>query len=356
MQDAGTEGTKSVVDSAPRHATGGVVGHRGEWLSALPLGLRVLLSVVLVAFVAVLDAATGSEVSFSIFYLVPVVFAGTFVSRRAGLVVAILSAVTWGYLEIKAGGAYSAAWIPYWNSATRLGFFVLVNELMVRLRQARAHERALYAHERALARQDSLTGMANSRVFEEYAGQIIALSRRSGRPFTIAYVDLDRFKQVNDEFGHSEGDTVLQVVSTLIRHGLRSTDMVARVGGDEFGILMPDTEAEQGRVTLERIVAAIAEGAGNRWDVGVTVGAVTFTEPPADVEYAVRQADALMYQGKAAGRGRVLQTTWPETDGRVSEPAGVQPRRQPDSAAPQATPSTLDAGGFHVQLTDQHER
>ena len=190
MQDAGTEGTKSVVDSAPRHATGGVVGHRGERLSALPLGLRMLVSVILIAIVAVIDAATGSEVSVSIFYLVPVAFAGTFVSRRAGLAVAILSAVTWGYLEIKAGEAYSAAWIPYWNSAIRFGFFALVNELMVRLRQARADEQALYAHERALARQDLFTGFANLRVFEEYAGQIIAsvvaAGARSRSPTSIS--------------------------------------------------------------------------------------------------------------------------------------------------------------------------
>ncbi|HEX9093315.1 MAG TPA: GGDEF domain-containing protein, partial [Coriobacteriia bacterium] len=263
------------------------------------------LSAALLVFVAALDTASGSEVSFSIFYLVPVSFAGALISRRAGFTLAILSAAVWGYLEMTTGRGYSAAWIPYWNSAVRLGFFLLVNELIERLRRA-------HARQRALAREDSLTGIANARVFEECTQRTIAASRRSGRPFTIAYVDLDRFKRINDEFGHSEGDKLLRVVATLITDGVRSTDAVARLGGDEFGILIPDTEAEQARITLERIAAAIDDTVGDRWAVGATVGAVTFTGPPEDADSAVRQADELMYRGKAEGRGRIMHETWPE--------------------------------------------
>jgi len=273
----------------------------------------------------VLDTATGSEISFSIFYLVPVSFAGAFISRRAGVVFAVLSAVTWGYLEVWTGRGYSAAWIPYWNSAVRLGFFLLVNELIERLRRA-------HARQRALAREDSLTGIANARVFEECAHRTIGQSRRSGRPFSIAYVDLDRFKQVNDRYGHSEGDELLRAVAQLIEGGVRSTDVVARLGGDEFGILMPDTEVRQARVALDRVAAAIADGAGGRWTVATTIGAVTFTEPPEDVDRAVREADALMYRGKAEGRGRVLQATWPEPGMGVSGTPGAQQWLSSDGA------------------------
>jgi diguanylate cyclase (GGDEF)-like protein len=305
VRDEQIEELKTEVNSVPRGGTRPVVSIWGDWLLSLPLAVRVLLSMVLLVCVAVLDTATGSEASFSIFYLVPVSFAGAFISRRTGFVLAILSAATWGYFEITTGHAYSAAWIAYWNSAVRLGFFLLINELIERLRRA-------HARQRTLAREDSLTGIANERVFKEYTHRTIALSRRSGRPFSVAYVDLDRFKQVNDEFGHSAGDELLRTVALLIAAGLRSTDMVARLGGDEFGILLPDTEAEQARVTLERIAAAIADEVRGHWAVGATIGAVTFTQPPEDADFAVREADALMYRGKAEGRGRILYATWPE--------------------------------------------
>jgi diguanylate cyclase (GGDEF)-like protein len=280
---------------------------------ATSVAFRWLLGGALLACVAALNFATGTEISFSIFYLVPVSFAGAFISRTAGLVLAVASAATWGALEIAFGPGYSAAWIPYWNSVVRLGFFVLVNELIQHLRHA--HER-----QRALAREDSITGIANARAFDEHAHRTIAVSRRSGRPFTIAYVDLDGFKQVNDKYGHSEGDKLLQVIAELLEHGARASDVVARLGGDEFGILMPDTDAKQARASLQRIARTVADGVGDRWPVGATVGAVTFTEPPESVDQAVHEADALMYRGKLDRRGGVLQATWP---GRASAPRTV---------------------------------
>lgn len=123
-----------------------------------------------------------------------------------------------------------------------------------------------------------MTGIANARVFEEHATLAIALSRRSERPFTVAYIDLDGFKQVNDNFGHSEGDRLLRTIATLIRLSARSTDVVARLGGDEFGILMPDSTVASARASLERITGAIAEGVDDHWGVGATVGAMTFTQ------------------------------------------------------------------------------
>ncbi len=278
-----------------------------EWGSRLalsPVSVRLVLSLLLLSLTAAVDYVTGSEISCSVFYVAPVAFAGALVSRRAGAALAVASAVLWTYFEITTGRGFSAAWIPYWNGGVRLAFFLIINELMGRLR--RAHMR-----ERELARTDALTGIANARVFEEHVDRAMAQSRRSARAFTVAYIDLDRFKAVNDEYGHAEGDRVLRTVSALIRDAARATDVVARLGGDEFGILMPDTDAEQGRVPLERIGAAIGADAGSRWGVGATIGAVTFGEPPETADYAVRQADALMFRGKAEGRGSILQATWP---------------------------------------------
>jgi diguanylate cyclase (GGDEF)-like protein len=275
-----------------------------ERAGKLPPALLLGAAIALVAVVGVLDAASGPETALSIFYLIPVAVAGGLLSRSSGALVSLLAAGVSGYVEIMAGRPYSAAWIAYYDTGVRLGFFLIVNELI--------HE-AHVAHlrEQALSRIDPITGLANARVFEEYVNRAIVECRRNGRQFTIVYVDLDRFKQVNDRFGHSEGDEALRTVAAAMRDSLRATETVARLGGDEFGILMPDTGLEQARASLGRVAAAVSRASTSRWGLGATLGAVTFTEPPDDVDGAVRQADALMYRGKAAGRGRVLQAAWP---------------------------------------------
>lgn len=263
------------------------------------------VAVVLLVLVALTDTFKGPELSFSIFYLVPTLYAGGLISPRAGRIYAVVCAAVWGYLDIVNGRPYSAMWIPCWNAAVRLGFFLLINELVIALRHA-------YLRERRLSRTDGLTGIANARVFREYAERTIALSRRNGLPFTIAYIDLDQFKQVNDAFGHSEGDKLLIMVARLIGERLRATDTVARLGGDEFAILLPDTGNEQALVLLERIEERIKREVSGRWPVGATIGAVTFTDSPENVDYAIFLADTLMYKGKDQGRGRIVQTTWPD--------------------------------------------
>ena len=313
MTDGTPEGRYGIADSRSRVGAAGTGPAWVDWVLATPVAARFLVSIGLVVLVGALDAVTGSEISFSVFYLVPVAFAGALVSRRAGWAVALLSAAVWGYLDTSLGSRYSAAWIPYWNTGVRLVFFLLVNELISMLRRVQENLRNL-------SRTDQLTGLANARVFEERAEQVIAQARRSGRPFTIVYVDLDRFKQVNDEHGHSEGDRLLRTVGGLIEKGLRTTDLVARLGGDEFGILMPDTGTEQAGDSLARVAAAIAGDVEDHWAVGATFGSMTFSEPPPDVDAAVHEADALMYRGKAAGRGRVLQATWPGAGVLASRP------------------------------------
>jgi diguanylate cyclase (GGDEF)-like protein len=293
------------ADATQRIEAGRIVPLLNESPLASSAGRRLAVSIVLLAIVAALDFVTGPEISFSVFYLAPVAVAGGLVSRRAGWAVACLSAVVWGLLDLKAGRGYSSAWIPCWNSAVRLGFFLIVSELISKTRSANARLREL-------SRTDALTGLANANVFRDQANRVLAQMQRDGRPFTIVYIDLDRFKQVNDEFGHAEGDRLLRAIASLIEGGLRKTDLVSRLGGDEFGVLMPDTGVEQAAESLQRVTAGIARGVEDRWAIGATFGAVTFVEAPDDVDSAVSQADALMYRGKSEGRGRILQAVWPD--------------------------------------------
>jgi diguanylate cyclase (GGDEF)-like protein len=109
------------------------------------------------------------------------------------------------------------------------------------LQERNTELRSAMEREKEAARTDSLTGAMNSRAFGELATAELHRARRYERPFTIAYVDIDDFKAVNDRFGHSSGDTLLRLVAETMKHNSRAVDVIARVGGDEFVILFPET-------------------------------------------------------------------------------------------------------------------
>ncbi len=278
---------------------------RGELLEAaahVPAWLALGIGVALVAILAVADYVTGSEISFSIFYLGPVLLVTWLAGRVVGAAVAIVSAATWGVVDVLAGASYSSPWIPVWNSAVRLGFFAVALALLGELRRANA-----LLH--ALATTDPLTGARNARAFYDALDREIARSRRSGRPFTVVYADLDRFKAVNDAQGHAAGDALLRGVARALLGAVRETDAVARLGGDEFAVLLPETDPAGAAIAagraFEAAQAAIREAAPRVEGAGVSLGAATFLSPPESSDAAVAAADAAMYAGKTDGRGAV---------------------------------------------------
>ena len=247
--------------------------------------------------IAVLDHLTGYEVSLSVFYLGPVALAAWYASRSLGLALAFASAVIWLVADFTAGHQYSQLWIPFWNALVRLGFFAVTAYLLAALR---FH----LALERRLARLDSLTGVLNGRAFEHEAGRLLALAERRGHPTTIAYLDLDDFKAVNDTLGHHGGDELLRGVSQALLSGVRRTDLVARLGGDEFALFLPETDLETARTVIGRLRARLAEvRQGDGRPVGMSVGVATFTAAPATLDAAIHAVDDLMYRVKREGKG-----------------------------------------------------
>jgi diguanylate cyclase (GGDEF)-like protein len=273
----------------------------------VPAATALALGVVAVAVLAVVDYATGSELSFSIFYLAPLAWVTWAAGRTRGLVLALLAAATWGAVDVEAGARYSSPWIPVWNSLVRFGFFAITAWLIADVRRA-------HAAERALARLDPLTGVANSRAFRELLDRELAVMRRAGTPLTIAYVDLDRFKSVNDMLGHGGGDELLRAIGARLAEGLRATDVVARVGGDEFALLLPRTDAASAEAVLERCMggvrSAVASVPGVPDGVGATIGGVVFADPPASPDEAISAADEGMYEQKRKLRGHVYVARW----------------------------------------------
>jgi diguanylate cyclase (GGDEF)-like protein len=165
--------------------------------------------------------------------------------------------------------------------------------------------------------RDALTNVYNRGFFDEAIEKYVAMSKRSGRPICMMMVDVDFFKRVNDTFGHAEGDRVLQLIAASISASLRVSDYVCRYGGEEFAILLPQTELAQAAVLAERIVAELPRALATGWrgaeamKITVTIGVAEFPLEAGDGAGLVRVADRRLYAGKAAGRNRVAATDYP---------------------------------------------
>ncbi|MEJ2553397.1 MAG: GGDEF domain-containing protein [Gammaproteobacteria bacterium] len=254
-----------------------------------------------VALVGLLDYVAGYEISFSLFYFGPVALAAWYADRRSAIATAIMAAGAWLVADTAAGHPYSHQLITLWELSVRLGVFLIIGLVFGALRAA-------LERERALARTDVLTGVATRRAFEEQFEHDLRLAQRTDGIFTLAFLDLDDFKQVNDTYGHTEGDRVLRVTGDILKKSTRVADTVARLGGDEFVLLLPDTNpkgAEEAifkiRQELRRSLATVAKST-----VNFSVGAITFLDAPRTTAEALTAADALMYAAKHRGKNAAL--------------------------------------------------
>lgn len=157
------------------------------------------------------------------------------------------------------------------------------------------------------ASRDALTGLMNRRVFDERIASILARAERHGHSVTLACMDLDKFKQINDTYGHGIGDLVLQAVSASMERMVRSCDTLARMGGDEFMLIMPDTTLAAAEVLANRLCQSISQldlpGAGPGI-LGISIGLVEW-HPGLDKKQWVQKTDEALYKAKAEGRCRV---------------------------------------------------
>lgn len=162
---------------------------------------------------------------------------------------------------------------------------------------------------RDLAHQDSLTGVANRRYFFERANQEIARARRGATQMSIVELDIDYFKQINDQHGHAVGDEVLKSLCVASQHLLREEDVFARIGGEEFAILLPDTNMDRAAVLAERLRHAIADTrftlSFGEFSCTVSIGVATLNPADAGIEDCLLRADQAMYRAKKHGRNRV---------------------------------------------------
>ncbi len=277
---------------------------------------RVLtVGVLIVLFVGVLDVLTGDELSFSIFYVFPISLVVWLSDRRSGFLLSLFCAAIWLAADYLAGARYSNPSFPYWNTMVRVGFFTIIAYLLSALNMR-------LELEQKMARIDPLTQVVNSRWFERLAQAEIDRAVRYGHPFSVAYIDCDDFKRVNDEFGHRAGDNLLCEVAGTMKENLRRSDTVARLGGDEFVILFVEMGMEGAQGAVQRLQTLLEErmGKGGR-PVTFSVGLVTFLHPPPSVDRMISIADEQMYFAKQEGKGRVKWRLWSES-GEEGSPKG----------------------------------
>ncbi len=278
-----------------------------KWLDREPKFFVILIAILLDVLIGFLDHLTGYEISFSLFYLIPVVLVTRCRGRIEGVVICSICAATWLVADLTSGHEYSHHLMPYWNAFVRFGFFLAVS---LSLASMRCSMESL----KELSRTDPLTGAANAREFRERSQMEIDRSLRYGHAITIAYLDVDNFKAINDTYGHTVGDQVLVEVAELTKRAIRKTDILGRLGGDEFAIVFPETGPEVISRVMNRIKDNLSQEMRTKgWPVTFSAGVATFMVPPRSIDEMIKTADDMMYLAKSRGKDTLTFTTVPRT-------------------------------------------
>ena len=274
--------------------------HRREWI-------HVTGSLAIVTGICILDYFSDFEIRFDIFYAVPVAYVTWFVSRRCGVAVSAITTLAWFITDHYSRPLFVSPLIPAWNAVMRLGYFLIITYVLAALKDA-------LRREESMARSDFLTKTANRRAFYEVASTEIARAARYAHPFTVAYVDIDDYKVINDNLGHEVGDRALRKIAEIMADRLRGPDFVARLGGDEFAVLLPETDGPAAEQVLSRLRTVLLEAMRQEgWHVTFSIGAVTFLKPPDTVDEMLNEADILMYSAKNSGKDTIRYGTFGES-------------------------------------------
>lgn len=260
-----------------------------------------LLVVAEILLISVLNyLVTGMYYSLDVLYCLPVIQAA-----RLGSIHALrrsdtqLPAIIGTFVALVWGAAEFAATYPDYpldalvlNAFARSVTFTVIGRVVAKLWR-----------ERDYSRKDALTELANRLEFYERFAIEQSRSERSGRPYSVLYIDLDRFKQLNDQHGHQIGDDALKVVAHILTENSRQADTLARFGGDEFVMLAPETDAPSCEKLTNRILdAAEKTFQAQGWDIALSIGQATEIGSKRSIDEILHDADRKMYVAKNVGR------------------------------------------------------
>ncbi len=257
------------------------------------------------AFGRYLPVELARYISLDVLFTLPIIQTAHLTALRASrrsdpqiaTFVAISLALVWCATEM------TIAWPDYpviafvLNTFTRSIVFIVIGRILVKLWR-----------EREYSRIDVLTNLANRREFMERLSAEQGRSKRSGKPYSLLFIDIDNFKRINDLHGHIVGDDVLVSLSGILRLCSRKVDVVARFGGDEFVLLLPETDESSCGIVVERI-KSFAKRAFEKesWPISISIGRTTQADNAINADTVIEMADRDMYESKRKNKHQMLQ-------------------------------------------------
>ena len=256
----------------------------------------------LVVAVATAESSLGFETPLLVLYAVPIGLAAWVAAPSAAYVLAAIAAMLPTPFSVLAGEP--VGWAVMWSIASNFVVLGIITMLFVTLKRRLSDEAAFVA-------TDTLTGLPNRGSFMVQLDAELTLAARYGRAFTLAYIDLDNFKAVNDLEGHDVGDKLLCRVADALRSSTRQTDIIARLGGDEFAAVLPEIRGGATGAVLDNLRKQLSQAMENGgWPVTFSIGAVTFEAPVDTSREALQVADVAMYAVKHSGKDGIRHGVW----------------------------------------------
>jgi diguanylate cyclase (GGDEF)-like protein len=261
------------------------------------------LAMGLLIIVAWVDWQVRSEIGLSVFYIIPIIILTWRLGLQLGLASSCVAGIIWMINEFHTFQKDSLL-IVLWNTAMRLMIFALISLLLNQFQVS-------YQAMQDLIHKDGLTGLNNWRSFQESLAIELSRQSRYRDPMTLVFMDVDNFKQVNDQWGHPRGDALLRAIAECLATQVRTGDVVSRLGGDEFTILLPRTDQQQAQMFINRLHPHLqALAAAEQLPVGFSLGVITYAQTTPTQTEIVAIADQLMYQAKQTGKNRVVYQTF----------------------------------------------
>ena len=251
-----------------------------------------------ISVIAYIDYFFGSNINLFVLYLIPCVLATWYIQIRYGLFFVVF-AVFISYLSDIILKTNTNILYTSINAIARMSVFIVAVITVDKIKK-------LTNELERLTLTDPLTQIGNKRAAFARGDEEIQKMKRSKLPLSILFIDLDNFKSVNDTFGHEAGDEVIAKTGATLKNIIRTTDFTARIGGDEFVVMLYDTNIKGALVTAEKIRAELEEIFSNQgYGVTSSIGAATFIKPPHSFSAALDCADSLMYKAKNTSKNAI---------------------------------------------------
>ena len=274
----------------------------GRWIQDQSKTKILLLATFLFLLDEYIDYRTGPELNVSFFHLVPlflIVWNSGFVP---GFIYSFFCSLVIFFVTIQPAFTRPTS-LEISNALANLVFFVAFSAVLSQLKKYL--EKVTF-----MAEVDGLTNLLNARSFYQRADQEVRSSAQSGQPFTVLYIDVDNFKEMNDSFGHIAGDEILKSIGKILNAHFRKNDLRARIGGDEFAVFLPGLSKEEATIEIPQFHSFLNQALReNKGAMTCSLGAVTFLHAPASAKDALHEADMLMYRVKMRGKNSFLWQT-----------------------------------------------